>query len=101
MWEVRHSDDEDAANVEQKQQNRKSKSMETGATTPGADTVLVPTDGVLRSDEPRIATPLSALKMRKPPSGVNSDVSTTHKSQQRQSSSLSPQVRQKKEWIDG
>ncbi|KAL5969717.1 USP6 N-terminal-like protein [Taenia solium] len=91
VWEVRHSDDEDAAKVEQKQQNRRSKSSETGATTPSADTVHVATDGVLRSDEPRTATSVSVLKMRKPPHGVNSDVSTTRSSQHRQSSSLSPQ----------
>ncbi|VDK36440.1 unnamed protein product [Taenia asiatica] len=91
VWEVRHSDDEDAAKVEQKQQNRKSKSSETGATTPSVDTVHVATDGVLRSDEPRTATSVSVLKMRKPPHGVNSDASTTHSSHHRQSSSLSPQ----------
>ncbi|KAL5106510.1 USP6 N-terminal-like protein [Taenia crassiceps] len=91
VWEVRHSDDEDVTKAEQKQQNRKSKLMETRAATPGADTVFVATDGVLRSDEPRTKTPVSASKMQKPPPGINSDVSTTHRSQQRQSSSLSPQ----------
>ncbi|VDM32999.1 unnamed protein product [Hydatigera taeniaeformis] len=91
VWEVRHSDDEEANKGEQKQQNRKSKVMETGATTPVADTIFVAADGVLRSDEPRTSAPSSTLKMRKPLPVVNPAVPTTHKGQQRQSSSLSPQ----------
>ncbi|EUB59429.1 hypothetical protein EGR_05680 [Echinococcus granulosus] len=91
VWEVWHSDDEDATKVEQKRQNRKSKLIETGATSSGAGAVLVTADGVLKSDELRITTPGSMPKMRKPLSGVNSEASTTHRSQQRQSSSISPQ----------
>nr|CDS21265.1 USP6 N terminal protein [Echinococcus granulosus] len=91
VWEVWHSDDEDATKVEQKRQNRKSKLIETGATSSGAGAVLVTADGVLKSDELRITTPGSMPKMRKPLSGVNSEASITHRSQQRQSSSISPQ----------